>query len=72
MAATTDIISLWPSVEDFAADAGVSIGLARVWRTRKSIPSDRWARIERAAQRRQIEGATASDLARLDAQEAVA
>lgn len=68
MAAITDIIALWPSVEAFAEDAGVSIGLARVWKTRKSIPADRWALIEAGAQKRGIPGATASDLAKLVSQ----
>ena len=59
----TDIIELWPSIESFAADAEVSVGLVRVWKTRRSIPSDRWARIERGAATRGIVGATASHMA---------
>lgn len=69
---TTDIIGLWPSIETFAEDAGVTVGLARVWKSRRSIPSDRWSRIEVGATARGIRGATASDLARLAASEAAA
>jgi hypothetical protein len=69
MASTTDIIQLWPSLEAFAEDAGVPVGLVRVWKTRKSIPADRWALIERAARRRSITGASASDLAEIASSE---
>lgn len=65
MEALSDIIDLWPSVEAFAQDAGVSISLVRVWKSRRSIPADRWAHIEAGASKRDIKGATASVMARL-------
>jgi hypothetical protein len=70
MLAISDIIGLWPSTEAFAEDAGVSVSLVRVWKFRRSIPADRWSRIEAAAAKRGIGGATASDMARLAAAEA--
>lgn len=70
--AISDIIGLWPTIETFAEDAGVPVSLVRVWKFRRSIPADRWSRIERAAIQKGIEGATASDLARLVSVEASA
>lgn len=65
MKATTDIIGLWPDVESFAKDAGVSPDLVYVWRSRGAIPSSRWYRLERAASKRGIPGVSMSVLGRI-------
>ena len=69
MEAVTDIIALWPSQSDFAHDVGVGVGLVRVWKHRRFIPAERWLAVEEAARRREIDGASASDLARLAARQ---
>lgn len=65
MEAVTDIMGLWPSIEAFAEDAGVTVGLARVWKTRQSIPSKYWARLAANAKRHGVSGVTTDRLATL-------
>jgi hypothetical protein len=65
METLADIIRLWPSDADFAVDVGVKLSRVRVWRHRRFIPPEFWAGIEQAAYRRNIIGASASDLAKL-------
>lgn len=67
MQVVSDVIGLWPTPSVFADDIDVSIGTVRVWKHRRSIPSDYWSAVEEAARRRSIKGATASDLAKLAA-----
>jgi hypothetical protein len=46
------IFRLWPTLSDFASDAGVSYGTAKQMRRRDSIPARYWSVIvERAVQR---------------------
>lgn len=62
----SDAIDLWPSADEFAVDVGVQLSLVRVWKHRKSIPADRWARIEAKAVERGF-GVAPGDLSRLAA-----
>jgi hypothetical protein len=50
----SDLIDLWPSVEDFASDIGVPFHTARNWRARNSIPAYRWAAVVAAAKKRHL------------------
>ena len=65
MKAMTDVIGFWPDIDTFARDAGVSKDLAMVWRSRGTIPYVRWARLERAARKRRLQGFSLSALAEL-------
>lgn len=58
-----DIINLWPSLSDFAADLAVGYGTAKAMRRRESIPSEYWLSAVRAAESRGIV-LTLEDLAR--------
>ena len=66
MKQTTDAIDLWPTIQDFANDAGTSVPVVYVWRNRGAIPCNRWFRLERAAAKRGIFGVTMQDLAKAD------
>ena len=68
----SDITGLWPSPANFAAAIGVRPTLVNVWRHRRTIPAEYWAAIEAAAAKAGIQGATASDLARLAAKKRLA
>lgn len=48
------LISLWPkpSAKTLAADIGENYETVRKWRTRDSIPADRWLAVEQAARQR--------------------
>lgn len=46
------IIDLWPSLADFAADAGVTYGAAKQMRRRGSIPLKYWAALLKGAEPR--------------------
>jgi hypothetical protein len=49
----SDIIGLWPTLGDFAADLGVRPNTARGWKRRNSIPPNYWrGLIEKARERR--------------------
>lgn len=53
-----EIINLWPSAVELAADVGVKEVTARAWKAR-GIPAEYWADLIAAAARRQINGITA-------------
>jgi hypothetical protein len=55
------IIDSWPSLSDFAKDAGVSYGAAKQMRRRNSIPVQYWAALVIAAKARG-QRLTAADL----------
>jgi hypothetical protein len=46
------IIDQWPSLGEFAKDAGVSYGAAKQMRRRNSIPAEHWLAIITAAKAR--------------------
>ena len=47
-----DVISLWPTAAEFAADLSISPVRARAWKNRNSIPSSMWNKVVESAQRR--------------------
>lgn len=47
-----DIIDLWPSLSDFAADIGVKYGTAQVMRFRSQLRDEHWVRVVAAAEKR--------------------
>jgi len=53
-----EIINLWPSLSDFAADLSVAYGTAKAMRRRASIPPDYWSAVLEGAKRRRIAGVT--------------
>ena len=57
------IINLWPSVETFADDIGVSLKSAYKMRDRDSISPAHWLRVVHAARKRKISGITFKSLA---------
>ena len=59
----TEIIHLWPSKADFAADVGEEREAVRGWEHRNSIPGHAFAAIVDAAKRRGISGVTLEVLA---------
>ena len=70
----SDIIALWASLADFAADIGVSTNTAKQMRTRKRIGAAHWPKVQEAAERRGIKGGneeeiTAALLSNLSSQE---
>jgi hypothetical protein len=67
MESFADVINLWPSLSRFAADVGVSYGVAKQWRRRNSIPSERWAELLWAAELRAIDGLSANLLTKIAA-----
>lgn len=58
-----DLINLWPSLSDFAADLGIEYGTAKAMRRRSSIPSEYWLTMVRTAETREIAGVTLEALA---------
>jgi len=59
-----DIINLWPSLSDFAADLSIEYGTAKAMRRRGSIPSEYWLALVRCAERRNINDVTLEALAK--------
>lgn len=51
----SEVIDAWPTIGEFAADAGCGYEAARQMRRRGSIPPGYWVRIVGAAERRGIE-----------------
>lgn len=49
-----DIIELWPSVSDFAADIGIEESHARTIKVRNSISPTHWPKLVEAAAARNI------------------
>lgn len=64
----SDVIDRWPTIGEFAADAGCGYEAARQMRRRRSIPPAYWLRIVEASERRGI-GVSLQLLAELAAQE---
>lgn len=58
-----DLINLWPSLSDFAADLSVEYGTAKAMRRRSSIPSEYWLALVKAAETREIAGVNLEALA---------
>lgn len=54
----SDIISRWPSCEEFARDVGTKGVNARSMRQRNSIPARFWPKVVESARQRRIEGIT--------------
>jgi hypothetical protein len=70
-----DVIALWPSLSDLAADAGVAYGVAKQWRMRDSIPAPHWAALVDAARNRgfsEVTTARLAEIARLRAERVAA
>lgn len=70
----TEVIDLWPSVADLAGDIDEKIDTVRKWRTRNTIPADKWARVVEASKRRRykITPNLLVELARSDSSEGAA
>lgn len=49
-----EVIDLWPSINEFAAEMGVHINTVRNWHTRGRIPAKYWTGIIECAKRREI------------------
>lgn len=64
-----ELVALWPSRPDFAADVGVKIGLVNSWVHRGVIPDLYWLAISDGAQRRGIAGVSLEVLARMRARD---
>ncbi len=62
-----DIAEAWPTLAEFAHDAGVTVGAARMWCKRNSIPGAYWLALVNGAQHRGIEGVTLMRLGRIAA-----
>lgn len=58
-----DLINLWPSISEFAADLSVEYGTAKAMRRRSSIPSEYWLAVVRSAEARGIVGVSLEALA---------
>ena len=61
----TQIIDRWPSISEFAKDAGVSYGTAKAMRRRGSIPSEYWPKLVSGADDRSIDGVSYEALAKI-------
>lgn len=59
------IIDLWPSAAALAVDLDEKDITVRKWRSRDSIPGDRWLRLVDAAERRGFRDVTLDRLARI-------
>nr|RAV93395.1 hypothetical protein DBT41_16145 [Aerococcus urinae] len=62
-----DVIDAWPTLGDFAEDAGVSSGAAKQMRRRDSIDPAYWEGVVAGAEKRHIEGVSLDQLARIAA-----
>lgn len=60
-----DIIGLWPTVIEFAADVGVPETNSRAWKARNSIPPRKWNAVVMAAAARGFRGVNIQLLADL-------
>ena len=60
----TQIIALWGSLSEFAADLGVAYGTAKAMKRRGSIPARHWTRVITAAHKRNYRGVTLEALAK--------
>lgn len=66
------IISLWPTIADFAADIGVSEKTATQMKWRGSIPGKYWLAASQGAERRGLHGCTLKTLAAYAAKDTAA
>jgi hypothetical protein len=48
----SEVLALWPTLSELAADLDLPYGVVKQWRRRNSIPSDKWQALVLAAQRR--------------------
>jgi len=67
METISDILGLWPSRSELAADLAEKYVTVSAWGARNSIPADRWMEMVASAKRRGIKGVTFDVLARLHA-----
>lgn len=68
-----EVIGLWPSLRAFSEEPEVGANLiaVRKWQQRDSIPSEEWAGVTKAAQRRGFDEVTAELLAEIKAANAI-
>ena len=59
----SEIISLWPSLADFACDLSIPYGTAKAMRRRDSIPPQYWNAVVLGASERSIDGVGLQQLA---------
>lgn len=59
----SEIISLWPSLSDFADDLGIQYGTAKAMRRRDSIPPEYWIAVTDKAKERGLDGVSLEALA---------
>lgn len=62
MQSFSDVIRLWPSRGDLAADCCVPYGHVQQWERRDSIPPQYWPRLIEAAKARRFRGINADKL----------
>lgn len=62
-----DVIELWPTAVQMAAELGELEVTVRAWKRRKSIPADRWLRVIEAARQRGIKNLSLDLFAKLAA-----
>lgn len=67
MQSFADIIDLWPTATELAAELGEKEGTVRQWKNRNSIPADRWPAIVGASARRGFRQVTYEILAAIAA-----
>lgn len=72
MESFSQLIGLWPSMSQLAADLAVPYGVVKQWRRRDSIPSEYWRALIAAAKQRGISGITADLLTELAARNGAA
>lgn len=60
-----DIIGMWPSIGEFAADIGVKYVTAQLMKHRNSIGADHWSAVVEAARKRGYDVVTLELLAGL-------
>lgn len=63
----SDIVSLWPTATELAADIGENDGTVRQWKNRDSIPAEYWPKVIAAAAKRRFVGVTAELMAQIAA-----
>ena len=63
----SDVLALWPSRAEVAADCGVSYGVVKQWWRRESVPPEYWTALIDGARKRGIKGLNSDMLAGLAA-----
>lgn len=51
----TEIIDLWPAPSELASDINEKPGTVRKWKTRNSIPAEKWLSVIHSANSRRID-----------------